>query len=237
MRSRSSNMSPSTNRPVDSKPKTNISTANNNNLTDNVDLKLDELPENVRISQKQKSQHFNENIVCSASDSNCSPPQLRKRNVNWCSPIKSHSSQSTIAKNSVKFIQITEMGSDHSQRSEDDVELMVNQKNGNDTANAGADDDGFESLNGKSSSGEEVIAIRHSLLTAIDTSHDDNEIIVRNNNEQYGNSAYPMESYDENDLNNNSDNDLINGTTNVLENVSQSTFHNRILCNKAIPIV
>lgn len=173
-----------------------------------MDLKLDEIPENVQIRQKHKNQLFNEDSVCSASDSNCSPPQLRKRNV--------------------KFIQLTENGSDRSRRSEDDIELMENQRNGNVPAKTGADDDGFESLNGKSSSGEEVIAVRHSLLNAIDTSNDDNEIIVRNNNnEQYGNSVYQTESYDENDLDNNTDNDLINGTTNVLENVSKS-FHIQI---------
>lgn len=216
MRSRSSNMSPSTNLPADTKPKSNISTANNNSM-DNIDLQLDELPENVQISHTKMSQSFNENIVCSASDSNCSPPQLRRRNVNWCSPIKCQSSQSTIANNSVKFIQMTENGSDHSRRSEDDIKLMENQRNGNISANTGADDDGFESLNGKSSSGEEMIAVRHSLVNTIDTSNDDNAIIVRNNNEQYGHSAYPMELYD----------DLINGTTNVLENVSKS-FHIQI---------
>lgn len=208
-------MSPSTNLAVDTKPKSNLSPANNNPMDINVDFKLDELPENVQISQKQMSQHFNENIVCSGSDSNCSPPQSRKRNVNWCSPIKSLSSQSTIARDSVKYIQKIENGCDHSRRSEDET-------NGNVPANAGADDDGFESLNGKSSSGDEVIAVGHSLVDAIVTSNDYNEIIVRvNNNEQYGNSAYPTESYDENDLNNNSDNALINEATNVLENVSK----------------
>lgn len=215
MRSRLSNMSPSTNLTVDTKSKSNLSPSNNNPMDINLDFKLDELPENVQISQKQMSEHFNENtvnIVCSASDSNCSPPQLRKRNVNWCSPIKILSSQSTIARDSVKYIQMIENRCDHSRRNEDET-------NGNVPANAGADDDGFESLNGKSSSGEEVIAVGHGLVDAIDTSNDYNELIVRVNN-----NSYPTESYDENDLNNNSDNALINEATNVLENVSKS-FH------------
>lgn len=217
-------MSPSMNLPADTKPKSNLSPANHNSI-DNVDSMIDEIPENVQISQNLEGQRYNNgNIICSASDSNCSPPQLRKRNVNWCSPIKSHSSQSTAARESVKFIQTTANGCDRSRKSDDDAELIESQRNGNAVAeNAGADDDGFESLNGKSSSGEEVIAVRHNVGHAIESSNGDNEIVVRNNIEQYGNSAYPTGSYDENDLNNNSDNDdLINGTTNVLENVSKS---------------
>lgn len=72
-------------------------------------------------------------------------PQLRKRNVYWDSPIKSQVSISAKMEND----------------SNDDCECApapTENERGADRLTAAADDDGFESLNGKSSSGEEMTA-------------------------------------------------------------------------------
>lgn len=198
----------------------------NINSSDHVDLIVDETTANVQINENFNSQLkcMNEEKNCSASDSNGSPPQLRKRNVNWCSPIKSNACQ-VAPRNSVKFMQMTEMnGSDHNSHEEN---IVVRQSQRNEVGNemGGGDDDGFESLNGKSSSGEEMTAIQHNLDETIELSNGENnsESLVRIG-EQYGNSAYTG-SFIENDINNNSDNDLISGSNSVPENVSSLTSH------------
>lgn len=150
--------------------------------------------------QQQQQQPKNEN---EASDSNCSPPRLRKRNVNWRSPIKSNS-----------------MAMDTRNAHDMDEQMVrTNQhndnRNENENVGVAADDDGFESLNGKSSSGEEMSALNNGQAIDAETMH-------RSSNQQYANSAYLMGSFDENDANNNSDNDLINGTNKISEHVSMT---------------
>lgn len=99
---------------------------------------LNDQQTSAKTAEKLCSQLVVENQKSfSGSDSNCSPPLLRKRCVNWDSPIKSH-------------VNLTSNG---------------NSVNGNgdrnNTVSFGAEDDGFESLNGKSSSGEEMSAINN----------------------------------------------------------------------------
>lgn len=136
---------------------------------------------------------------CSASD--CSPPQLRKRCVNWDSPIKSH---------------VTLVLSPNARLSENARNDRMEELNGDevDTVIAGADDDGFESLNGKSSSGEEMSAINNGLVEAIEKSR---ESEASKASEQFTTSAYNVKMFD--DMNNSSDNELIDTTGSISENV------------------
>lgn len=71
-------------------------------------------------------------------------PQLRKRNVYWDSPIKSQVNIST------------KVDENDSNEDSENGQPAIENKRGND--HAAGDDDGFESLNGKSSSGEEMTA-------------------------------------------------------------------------------
>lgn len=164
---------------------------------------------NVQMIRRLSGQPVNE-----ASDSNCSPPRLRKRNVNWRSPIKSNYSLSDDRRNEP---------STPEQDDDDDDELAhirdIHLPANTNQTNGPADDDGFESLNGKSSSGEEMSALNN--VQAIDLMAE-NETTQRNNQQQYANSAYLMGAFDDNDdndVNNNSDNDRINGTDGITENV------------------
>lgn len=141
-----------------------------------------------------------------ADESNCSPQRLRKRNVNWCSPIKSN--------HNARIVQF-------------DIETSPNQDtdNHNEHETIGGDDDGFESLNGKSSSGEEMSTINNSQAIELNA---ENESTIRNS-QQYaiGLRAYLRGTSDEYDIKNYSDNDLsrsmdqrIKGTNGISENVS-----------------
>lgn len=164
---------------------------------------------NVPANRRASSQPVNE-----ASDSNFPPPRLRKRNVNWRSPIKSNYS-------------VSDRNVQSSPEFENETAGIRDADNGNRTGTAAvaADDDGFESLNGKSSSGEEMFALNNG--QAIDVNAE-NESTVRNN-QQYTNSAYSIESFDDNDVNNNSDDDdLINGTDGITETVSRFLLNSTV---------
>ncbi|XP_055320501.1 protein phtf [Sitodiplosis mosellana] len=169
--------------------------------------------------QQQQQPQQKENEV---SDSNCSPPRLRKRNVNWRSPIKSNSIAPD-ARNS------------HDMEEEVMVRIQDNDnRNENENETIAADDDGFESLNGKSSSGEEMSALNNG--QAIDAQ---NETTHRSSNQKYANSAYLMGSFDENDANNNSDNDRINGTNKIAENNCDKINMRHLLtlkCSRGTPV-
>lgn len=84
-------------------------------------------------------------IHCETSEqSTIVSPQLRKRNVYWDSPIKSQVNISTKVDENDSNVD-SENGQPPIQNRRGDV-------------HAAGDDDGFESLNGKSSSGEEMMA-------------------------------------------------------------------------------
>ncbi|XP_031641135.1 putative homeodomain transcription factor [Contarinia nasturtii] len=141
-----------------------------------------EIESNVQITcrlsdeqQQQQQEEGEEQPQHQQNEENC----IRKRNVNWCSPIKSNSSEPT------------------NRNVKNDA---VDNRNGNEPI--GADDDGFESLNGKSSSGEEMFALNNI-----------NQAIGLNaevESTTHTNSAYLIGSFDENDANHNSNNEQIN---------------------------
>lgn len=153
---------------------------------------------NVQVNRRL-SQPTNE-----ASDSNCSPPRLRKRNVNWRSPIKSNHSANV--PNPPESPEVVE---------------PIDNAIGNLHEVTGADDDGFESLNGKSSSGEEMSALNNGQAHEVTV---DNESAARRSQQQYVNSAYLKGTFENHQVNSNSDNDLINNVNNgISEKVSPRT--------------
>lgn len=183
----------------------------------------------VQINQRINSQKLNadNDQGCSASDSNCSPPQLRKRNVNWHSPIKCKFGATAVVAPSETVLSQIPLSNENPNHSNDDEDEVV-ERNENEHENrilVAADDDGFESLNGKSSSGEEMTAINNSnRSTQAIESNEEIEATARCN--EHMNSAYINGSINvENVLiSNNSDNDnvhKISGTSNVSENLSR----------------
>lgn len=178
----------------------------------------------------QQQQKINE-----VSDSNYSPPPAsslastslsssslhqRKRNVNWRSPIKSNYTVSSMMDMRNAII----------------VSSDVQEINGETAAHG--DDDGFESLNGKSSSGEEMtIALSNSSSnnnnnnncsssnTSNNNVNDEPTARTTNNNksscstssssnkqQQYVNSAYPMGTFGDNNDDADADDDVNNNS-------------------------
>lgn len=179
-------------------------------------------------SQAQQQQPQQLPLKNATNESNGgSPPRLRKRNVNWRSPIKSNSCTPDIK----AVLHFDEFEKDKIHAEQRDIN---NTGNENGTAGAAAaDDDGFESLNGKSSSGEEMSAMQNGQPNELNAADIESAAIRNNNsnntsnssnsssNQQYVNSAYLMGSFDDNVGNeNDSDKKLLNGTNGISENVS-----------------
>lgn len=186
---------------LETKSRTNSLTEEKEAIETNVQISS-RLSTSQQQPQQQQQQPQKEN---EASNSNCTPPRLRKRNVNWRSPIKSNSSIPDTRN-------VLDM--------EEEMAEIQDTDNHNENETIGADDDGFESLNGKSSSGEEMSALNNGQVIESNVEHETMHRGSGNSgNQQYTNSAYLMGSFDENDANNNSDNE-INGTNGISENVS-----------------
>lgn len=190
---RKSTRSRSTINTLETKIRTNNLCDENNEIDTNETI-TGRLADEQQQKQQQKQNDTNYTM--------CSSSGLRKRNVNWCSPINSNSNESNGA--NVKKQNAEENESAEYQHS-------GNERNGNE-AIGGGDDDGFESLNGKSSSGEEMSALNNN-TEAIGTNATESGDTTIRSNQQYVNSAY------ENDANHNSNNDQINR---ISENVSFS---------------
>lgn len=168
--------------------------------------------------QQQQSQSQPQQQAQQQNVPDDSPPRLRKRlNVNWRSPIKSNQCPPDIVRTINQPQELAKNAADATEQHDMD-------NAGNEHETIGADDDGFESLNGKSSSGEEMSAARNNngQLTELNLVDNENRSGGNscNNNQQYANSAYLMGTFDDNDVNNDSDNNLINATNGISENVS-----------------
>lgn len=208
----------------ETKSKTNSLTEDKEAIDANVQItrrlssQQQQQPQQQQQQQQSQSQSQPQQQAQQQNVPDDSPPRLRKRlNVNWRSPIKSNQCPPDIVRTINQPQELAKNPADATEQHDLD-------NAGNEHETIGADDDGFESLNGKSSSGEEMSAARNNngQLTELNSVDNENRSGGNscNNNQQYANSAYIMGTFDDNDVNNDSDNNLINATNGISENVS-----------------
>lgn len=183
--------------------------------------------------QHQQQQHQTNEVPSQSSA--VTLPTLRKRNVNWRSPIKSNytASHSSIIVHSSNN-DVLEINGETITTTTTTATVAATT-----TTPHGVDDDGFESLNsnenGKSSSGEEMTIASNNVNGVLSAENESTGNSGGNNKQQqYANSnisnfnsAYVMGTFGDNadfgddDDVDDDDNDLINGTNELSENVSK----------------